>query len=293
MSKKNITFIVNPFSGNSSKTNLEEVIKSNLDLNIYNYKIAPTQYAGHATELSKIAAEQGSDVVVAVGGDGSVNEVAQSLLHTNTILAVLPGGSGNGFAMHLGLGRNIVKAIKTINTGTVKIIDTCIVNGRFFINVAGIGFDARIAYMTKQNSKRGFIPYFKTTLREAKSFKPVLLEIEIDGDKKVGEYAMAAVANATMFGYYFTIAPTARLDDGLLDLVLIKKASIWKYITSAYRFLNKTLDKSNLSEFYQGKHIKIKLLQNDYFHVDGEGMIAEKEMEFKIVPQSLRVLVPV
>ena len=117
MDKKSITFIVNPFSGTSNKNNLEQLIKGKLDHKVYDYSIALTEYAGHATELAKEAVGQGSDVVVAVGGDGSINEVAKSLLYTDSILGILPGGSGNGFAMHLGLGRNIMKAISTLNDG--------------------------------------------------------------------------------------------------------------------------------------------------------------------------------
>lgn len=289
---KKAVFIVNPFSGTSQKGDLSALLSTRLDHQQYTYEIRLTEYAGHATVLAAEAVSQGADLVVAVGGDGSVNEVAQALLHTDTVLGVLPGGSGNGFAMHLGLGRGLGQAIDILNTGVPKVIDTCKVNNRFFINVAGIGFDARIAYMTKLNSKRGFMPYFLTTLREAKSFNPVQLEITVDGQSFNGRYAMAAVANATMFGYYFTICPPARLDDGLLDLVLIKEASILQYAANSYRFLNKSLDRSNITDFYQGRDIRIRLAGEDFYHVDGEGMVSEQDLRFTVVPQSLTVLTP-
>jgi len=290
--KKQISFIVNPFSGTSKKGNLQDVIAKYLDHRKYEYNILYTEAPGHATTLAATASAAGSHVVVAVGGDGSVNEVAKALIHTDTVLGVLPGGSGNGFAMHAGLGRNIAKAIGVLNSGQPKVIDTCTVNDRFFINVAGLGFDARIAYMTKQNSKRGFMPYFMTTLSQATNYKPLQLSIEIDGRLLEGHYAMATVANATMFGYYFTIAPTALLDDGLLDLVLIKNAPLYRYAASSYRFLNGSLHRSRITECYQGRHIVIKSATADFLHVDGEGVIAPVSLDFRVVPNSLRVLFP-
>ena len=232
------------------------------------------------------------DYVAAVGGDGSVNEVAQSLLNSNTSLIVLPGGSGNGFAMHLGLGRNIQKAIQIINTGKVILVDTCTVNNRFFINVSGLGFDARIAYMTKKNSKRGFIPYFLTSIRETRKFKPQKLEIKIDDQIITGEYAATVVANASMYGYHFTIAPQASMQDGIMDIMLIKKAPLYKYFFMVFRFLNRKLHKSKITETYQGQSISVKMDEENYLHVDGEGFKTEKELEFKINPKSLKVLAP-
>jgi len=291
--KKRIRFIINPFSGTSGKQTTPDLIKKNLDHSKFDYEVAFTEYAGHAIKLAKEGAELNFDYVAAVGGDGSVNEVAQSLLYTNTALAVLPGGSGNGFAMHLGLGRNIQKAIQFINNGHVIEIDTCTANNRFFINVSGLGFDARIAYKTKENSKRGFIPYFLTSVRESRKFKPQNLSIKVDEKIIKGEYAAAVVANASMYGYHFTIAPQASMQDGIMDLMLIKKAPLYKYFMTTFRFLNRTLDKSDITETFQGKSISISMNEANYLHVDGEGYKTEKDLTFKINPKSLKVLAPI
>lgn len=290
--KKRIRFIVNPFSGTSGKQTIPNLIKKFLDHSKFDYEIVFTKYAGHAIELAKEGARLQFDYVAAVGGDGSVNEVAQSLMHSNTALIVLPGGSGNGFAMHLGLGRNIQKAIEIINFGKIIEIDTCRVNGRFFINVSGLGFDARIAYKTKKNSKRGFIPYFLTSIREAKKFKAQNLKIKVDGHEIKGEYAAAVVANASMYGYHFTIAPLASMQDGIMDLMLIQKAPLYKYFLMTFRFLNRSLHKSKITESYQGKSITIEMQDENYLHVDGEGFKAEKELSFQLNPRSLKVLAP-
>ena len=290
--KKKVVFIINPFSGTSAKESIPELISRTFDTNKYDYSIQFTEYAGHAIALSKEAANKKVDIAVAVGGDGSVNEVAQSLLGSDTCLGILPGGSGNGFAMHLGLGRNQEKAIDFINTGKTITVDTCTVNDRFFANVAGIGFDARIAFMTKKNKKRGFLPYFSTSMKESSKFKPTSLEINIDGQQIQGEYAAAVVANASMYGYHFTIAPGASLQDGIMDIMLIKKAPLYKYFLTSYRFLNRSLHLSRITETYQGKELNIKLSEEDYLHVDGEGYESELDLTFRIHPKSLKVIVP-
>jgi YegS/Rv2252/BmrU family lipid kinase len=290
--KKKIVFIINPFSGTSGKISAPELIASRIDSSKFNHSISFTEYAGHAITLSKEATENGADIVVAVGGDGSVNEVAQSLVGTNTCLGVLPGGSGNGFAMHLGLGRNQEKAIEFLNTGKELLIDTCTVNDRFFANVAGIGFDAKIAFMTKKNKKRGFLPYLSTSLKESKNFKPTSLKLKLDGKLIEGEFAAAVVANASMYGFYFTVAPLASLQDGIMDIILIKKSPLYKYFLNSFRFLNRSLHLSKITETYKGKELTISLDEKDYLHVDGEGYESELELNFKINPKSLKVLVP-
>lgn len=290
--KQKIRFIVNPFSGTSGKKSVPVLLEENLDTSLFSYEIVYTEYAGHAIELAKECAEQGYDFVACVGGDGSVNEVAQSILNSKTALIVLPGGSGNGFAMHLGLGRNIKKAIQYINTGQIIEVDTCTVNGRFFANVSGIGFDARIAYKTKQNSKRGFLPYFITSVKESLKFKHQKLSITIDGKEIQGEYAAAVVANASMYGYYFTISPQASLQDGTMDIMLIKKAPLYRYFFMVFRFLNRSLHKSRITQTFQGKSIQIQLEKENYLHVDGEGYKAEKILHFSVNPSTLKVLTP-
>lgn len=290
--KKKVVFIINPFSGTSAKESTPDLISRKIDKTKYDYTIQFTEYAGHAIMLSKQAVEKKVDIVVAVGGDGSVNEVAQSLIGSDACLGVLPGGSGNGFAMHLGLGRNQEKAIDFLNTGREIIVDTCSVNDRFFANVAGIGFDARIAFMTKKNKKRGFLPYFSTSIKESNKFKPASLEIKLDGKLIQGEYAAAVVANASMYGYHFTIAPEASLQDGIMDIMLIKKSPLYKYFLTSYRFLNRSLHLSKITETYQGKELSIKLSEKDFLHVDGEGYESDLELKFKIQPKSLKVMVP-
>ena len=144
MEKQRILFIVNPFAGTSTKQNIKDLIPKFLDEGKYEFDIVFTEYPLHGYEIAKEAVLAGTDIVVANGGDGTVNEVAAAIAGSDTILGIIPGGSGNGFSMHIGLGRSFNKSMAAINHGKVMSIDTCRLNGEFYVNVAGLGFDARI-----------------------------------------------------------------------------------------------------------------------------------------------------
>ena len=290
--QQKIRFIINPFSGLSRKKNVPGLIEKHLDTTKFVYDIAFTEAAGHAIELAKDAVIQDYDIVVAVGGDGSVNEVANALIGTKVKLGILPGGSGNGFAMYLGLGRSIKKAIKILNTARVKTIDTALLNGRPFVNLGGTGFDALVAYKAKQSRLRGLYAYTKFAILEAWAYPIEKYTIQVD-DQIIEEACLVIeIANAQMFGYNFVIAPLAELDDELLDVLLVKKAPKWRYLFSLWRFFNHSFHKSSLVKTYKGKNIKISGKSPMPVHIDGEGFYIEDTLNFSIRPRSLQVLVP-
>jgi len=264
LQKRTVRFIVNPFSGVSDKKNFAELVKNNLDFSKNEYDI-------HYT---------------------TVNEVAAPLVNSDVVFGVLPGGSGNGFAMHSGLGRNIAKAIKILNTGKPIIIDTCTLNEKFYINIAGVGFDASIAYFTRNKKERGFQAYFKSAMREALNYKNLKYKIWFDDQLIEDKFLSVIVANASMFGYNFTVAPFANLQDGLLDLVTINDASKARYISSVWRFLNKSLHKSAIVDIYRAKSVTIESEEEMHFHVDGEGFTHDGQIKFSIVPKSLKIIIP-
>lgn len=288
--KKNIIFVTNPFSGAKSKKNLAQTIETHLDQQIFAYEIIYTQYPNHATEISQEYAKLGVFAVVAVGGDGTINEVAKGLVHTKTALGIIPFGSGNGFSYHIGIKRDVVQAILAINKCQSSYIDTGTANGRFFINVAGLGLDATVAYKTKLNTKRGFFPYFINTLKESIGFKFLNLTIKTSEKEWTDEYAMAVVANGSVYGYDFAVAPVAKLDDGLFDVLLVKKARIFKYFLLVPKMLNKTFHESSLVEYFRTDKIKITNQSKGFFHVDGEGFHADEEINFVVQPKSLLLL---
>lgn len=289
--KKKIRFILNPFSGVRKKIDLKSLILEHLDHNRFESEIIFTEYAGHGTILSREAAEHQCYAVVAAGGDGTINEVAAALVGKSTALGVIPLGSGNGFAYHTGIRRDVIKSIRQLNDGFKICIDTATMNGNFFINVAGLGLDAKVAYMTKKNKKRGFFPYFIETLKESIGFKYMNLHITLPDKKWSGDYAMIAVANGSMYGYDFSIAPGAKINDGLFDVILLKKAPVFRYFGTALLMFFKSLHKSGVVEIIRCNEITVTTKDAGYYHLDGEGYIANTEtFSFKIHPSSLYLL---
>jgi diacylglycerol kinase (ATP) len=291
---KKIVFILNPFSGVEQKQLIEKQIHEYIDKNKYNYSIVYTEYPHHATELAAEAVKNNFDMVVAVGGDGSVNEVAAALIGSNVILGILPAGSGNGFAMHLGLGRNIRKAINILNNGRSHLVDTCTINGKPFVNLAGLGFDAKIAYRYKRVKKRGFWGYFKFSLQETQSFEFQHYTIKIDGKKVTNRKCLSVVvANAPMYGYHFVVAPKAVLDDGKLEIVVFYKAKMWRYFFSLWRMLTHSMHNTMLADRFSGEEVEVTFFEPQaYAHTDGEGFLVSEKQIFKIVPKSLYVWRP-
>lgn len=293
ITRKKAVFILNPFSGVEPKNLIEKEIHKYLDSNLYDYNIVYTQYPNHATELAKVAVEQKVDMVIAVGGDGSVNEVASALIDTDVVLGILPAGSGNGFAMHLGLGRNIRKAIGFLNNGKIRMVDTCSINGKPYVNLAGLGFDAKIAYRYKRVKKRGFWGYFKFALQETQSFDFQHYTIKIDGKEVVNRKCLAVViANAPMYGYNFIIAPKAVPDDGKLEIAVFYKAKMWRYFFSLWRMLNHSMHYTSLADRFSGSEVEVSFFEPQAFaHTDGEGFLVTEKQVFKIKPNSLKVWV--
>lgn len=291
--KKRIQFIVNPFSGIGNKSNFQERIQKKFgQTDFEEVSVVYTEGVGHASLLTRRALAHNYEIVVAVGGDGAVNEIASELVHSPTVLGILPAGSGNGFAMHLGLGRNINRAMDFLLTGQVRMLDTCTLNGQPFVNLAGVGFDGHIAYRMRKSQIRGLMGYTKLGIEEALTYPIQSYEVNIDGETKDGEYLIIEVANAPMFGYNFNIAPQALPDDGLLEVVLVKKAPKWQYVLDLPRLLNHTYTESPVVERFACRQVTLTLPKPTAIHLDGEGFMETGTLDFQIIPNSLKVLVP-
>lgn len=290
--RRKIRFIANPYSGAKRKRNLSRLIEEELDHDQFSYELCFTEYAGHAVSLAREGVEAGLYMVVVCGGDGSVNEVAGQLIGTPTILGVLPCGSGNGFAMHLGIGRDVKKAVRFLNQGRPILVDSCLMNGRPFVNLAGIGFDGAVAKRLHESRTRGFKAYFRYTFEEVASFRLPNLRIQLDGHDIQRKCLLLEVANAPIYGYGFSIVPHARINDGQLEVLLVKEAPVWRYILESWRFVTRTFHKSPLVECFTCKEVRIIPEHPTAAHLDGEGFGLEGEAVFTIRPQSLRVMVP-
>ncbi len=294
MPKQKIHFIVNPISGALRKRkDIDVFIQKYLDQEQFEPFIKMTEYAGHAIELAQQAIKDGADIVVAVGGDGSVNEVSSVLIGTDIVFGVVPGGSGNGFAMHMGIGRKIKKAIEIINQGHIQVIDSITLNGKPYINLSGVGFAANIAYRFKENKQRGFMNYLKITMEQAFRYPFQKYEISVDGnDYEKRECLMVEIANSTSFGYNFKPAPLAKVDDGLLELVIVNKTPKLNYFAAFPRMINGQIHKSYFIERKACQKVDIRIPENSYVHMDGEGFIESHELQYQIVPNSLKVIAP-
>ena len=220
--KRTITFIVNPISGTHSKDEIPDKIKATLDQESFDYELRLTEYAGHASEIAAECVAQGRDVVVAVGGDGTVNEVASSLVHSDTALGIIPCGSGNGLARHLCLPMDTQKAIEIINAYRIEAFDYGVINDLPFFCTCGMGFDAFISLKFAEAGKRGPITYVENVLKEGLKYKPETYEIVDETGTNRYKAFLIACANASQYGTNAYIAPGATMKDGEMDVIIME-----------------------------------------------------------------------
>lgn len=289
---KRIVFIVNPKAGTNLQKHILKSVDRYLDHRYFTYSIWHTEKAGHAVDLARKAREEAFDIVVAVGGDGSINEVASALLHCETVLGIIPAGSGNGLAMHLGYGRDIDKAVQMLNTAKVQTIDCGRLNGKPFVNLAGIGFDGFVAKQMKDSIWRGFIAYFFKSVKAGLTYTPRVCTIETEDRSITKKCFVITVANGPMYGYSFQIAPDAKLDDGLFSVVIFKDVPRWQYFAAVPSSLKGKIYEAGFVEHYTARRIKVASEGINFVHIDGESIELEGDLEFEMVPKALKVLVP-
>lgn len=286
---KKILFIINPISGVGKQRIVENLIDKVLDLQQFTYEIAYTEYAKHAIEISSEFAPK-FDVLVAVGGDGTVNEISHGLIGTNTHLAIIPTGSGNGLARSLKIPLNVEKAIENINKYNSHTIDSATINDKIFVNVAGIGFDAKISHRFASYGKRGLWSYVKLTLNEFFNYSPKKYKLIIDGRVIKKKAFLISFANSSQFGNNAYIAPKALVDDGFIDISLMKKFPLLAAPVVGFKLFDKKVDSSRYVDSFRGKHIMIRRKKAIKAHIDGEPVVFGNDIFIKVQPLSLKVL---
>ena len=289
--KKKILFIINPISGVGRHKTVEKLIDEKLNRNIFDYELAYTKASKHAVELSAQGVKEAFDIITAVGGDGSVNETGRSLVGTNTALAILPCGSGNGAARHLTIPMNLAKAMHVINQAKIKKIDTFNVNNEIAINTAGIGFAAHIAHEFSRFKKRGFKNYLKIAVRDSLKYKSQPCEIEVNGETKKLSAFIIDIANGAQWGNNAVIAPRAKNDDGMLDICIVRDFPFRNFPLMAMRLFTQSIEQSKYVEIIKAKETIIRQ-EKTYGHIDGEPLIIGNELKVKINPLSLHVVIP-
>ena len=291
--KKNILFIINPISGVRRGNHLSESIEKYIDSEKFNYELKYTQHQGHATTLSKEGVEKNKDIIVAVGGDGTINEVASQMLNSKAVLGIVPLGSGNGLARHLGIPRTVTSALKLINDYQVTDIDTASINGKPFVSIAGVGFDAKVAQLFAKVKRRGFFSYANLITNNYIRYKPKKYKIEFEDGRLINTEALfISFANSNQFGYNTAIAPNAQLRDGLLDICIVQKPNIFRLPIIANLMLLRAIDKSQYVETIRASHFRVRQTRNRVVNIDGEAFKISKKLEIKVNPLSLQVIIP-
>lgn len=293
---KQILFIVNPISGNGRHAEVAALIEERLDRTKFDHQVMLTQYAGHAAELAAEAANRGVDIVAAVGGDGTVNEVARSLVHTNTALAILPCGSGNGLARHLQIPMEMSRAIDIINKDCIHTLDYGRINGYPFFCTCGMGFDAFLSQKFAEAGKRGLSTYIEKTLTDGLKYKPetyTITSIDADGNTElISQKAfLITCANATQFGNNAMIAPQASMKDGLLDVIIIEPFLAIEAPAIAVQLFNGTLQRNSRVKTFRASRLLITRNSEGPVHCDGDPFTTGSKIDVELIGRSFKVVV--
>lgn len=290
--KTKITFIVNPFSGVGKQKRIERLVKKNLNRKVFEYEILYTAYPKHATELSAGAIKRGAEIIVAVGGDGSVNEVAQGMIGSNATLAIIPTGSGNGFARHFDIPTDPAKAIQVINDQHDQWIDTVRINEEAYLGVAGIGFDADVSAAFANFNIRGPASYLLAVLSELPQYKPQDYDLVIDGKPMHKKAFLICFANTKQYGNNAFIAPNAKIDDGFLDVIIWKEFPPHAAPKLVHDLFTKHLEDSKYTETFRCQEVILKKPLKT-LHIDGEPLSVEDDVYIRVLPSSLKILTPI
>jgi len=288
---KNIAFIINPIAGTQDKKKLPKMIEKLLDRDQWLPNIVYTEYAGHGTELAMQYARMGFDAVVAVGGDGTINEVAAGLRDTQTALGILPLGSGNGLARHLNIPLRANRAIELLNHSEPISVDYGMANDRFFVSTCGTGFDALIADHFAKAGSRGLITYLQKIVQDLLTYKTKTYHITGDGLDITHKAFLVTFANSSQWGYEAKIAPKASIQDGKMDICMMSPIALLGAPELAIGLFTKTIDKSLFMDTFRAREIMLEREDQAPFHIDGTPTEMDKDIRIRIVPDGLRMLV--
>lgn len=290
--KKKILVLINPISGTNNKAYLPEIVNEKLDHEIFDIEIRFTQRANHAYTLSREASDKGYFGVIAIGGDGTVNEVASALCHTQTALGIIPNGSGNGLARHLNIPINITKALEIINEVNVQAFDYCTANEHPFFCTCGVGFDAQVSAKFAKEGKRGPIGYVKSAVSEYLKYRSKEYKITTP-DGVISERAfIIACGNASQYGNNAYITPNADMQDGMIDVTVILPITPLDTAMLGLLLFSKHIDQDTNIISFRTPSLKIERASEGIMHIDGETIMMPREIDIQCHPKGLNVFVP-
>lgn len=290
--KKKIVFIINPISGAQNKEVILKWVSEKLDKEKYVQELLYTERAGHAVEIAAQKVKEEVHAVVAIGGDGTINEIARSLVHSQTALGIIPCGSGNGLARHLQIPMEPKKAIEVINEGVMEVIDYGKINEVPFFCTCGVGFDAFVSLQFSKAGKRGPLTYLEKTLLESLKYRPETYELEMDGSTLRYKAFLIACGNASQYGNNAYITPQAALNDGLLDVTILEPFTVLDVPSLSFQLFNKTINQNSRIKTFRCQALRIHRSKPGVVHFDGDPMMTGENIDVKIVKKGLQVIVP-
>lgn len=289
---KKAVVIINPIAGSGTGLHLLDLVQNSSLANSVELELLVTEGPGHAAQLASEALSRGVDTLVAAGGDGTVNEVASRLVNTTARLGIIPLGSGNGLARQLGWSDKPEVALKQLHSSDTLKIDTLVLNGRFGVNVSGLGMDGYVAWRFNHEGHRGLSNYTRIALQEFFRYPAVRYTIRI-GEKQMTRNAhMCVIANSPEFGNKALIAPRALLSDGLMDIVFVKRPPLHRLPGIMLRLFRGSLKDNAWIETLQTERISIKTDRPIHLHIDGESLPPTDTLDVHVLPGSLLIAKP-
>ena len=293
--KTKTLFIVNPISGIGRQKRIETLLQQNLNHDLFDYEVRYTEHIHHGTTLAREAAKKGYDCVVAVGGDGSVNDVVQGLRGSNTVLGIIPCGSGNGLAYTLKLPMQPWLAIRTLNQQHELTIDSILISGEeakedfVCVGAAGVGFDAHVSRLMQVAKTRGLTGYTNIVLRAFNNYQEATYTLHLNGRTLTRSAWIIALQNSNRIGYNMPVSPTARLDDGIIDISIIDKVPLDHATITMPLMLTNHLQLSQHVEMFRTSEVTIEGNVDRWVDIDGEGINMGRTVHFVNLPQSVKV----
>lgn len=298
--KRKLLYIVNPISGTKSKSSLKEIIKAKTVAAGFEFSIYPSVESGDYSFLFPIIKEQNFTDVIIAGGDGTINQVVNSLRKLKIQFGIIPCGSGNGLAFSAGIPKNTEKALQVIFTGKSEWCDAFFINETFACMLVGLGLDAQVAHDFANDPKRGLATYIKKTIANFFTAKTYPIVLTTNGKQIKTDALFVSIANSNQFGNHFTIAPKASLNDGLLDIVVMAKQNKLVALLQAFRQVGgynklqrvEVIDEKASMLYFQTAEIKIQNPQMAPMHIDGDPVETAGKLNVQILKDSFRLIYP-
>lgn len=293
MEKLRIGCIINPHSGTKRIKELQKDISDGINSELFTVSYFETTRRKHATQLAKQILEEKYDILLICGGDGTINESLQCMVNTGIPVGIIPTGSGNGLSMHTGIGRDYKKAIEIINQLNFKKIDMIQFGEKYFVNLAGIGFDGFLSKKLRNRKYRGFWIYVWLFIRYFWNYNSRKYTIKTNTETIEGYFNLIEIANGPMYGYNFEVVPGADISDGIIDILLLEKAPVWRILLDSLKLIRNEWDRISWARRLKTTSISVVSNKRLQIHVDGEYVkMKSKEIDLKIVPQAIKLIIP-